>query len=43
MTHLREGWNDKFKEMAENGDDSLIDQELGAQSEWDEQEWEWIS
>lgn len=43
MTHPREGWKDNFQEMAENGDDKLVDAELGDQTEWDEQEWEWNS
>jgi len=43
MIHPREGWKDNFKEMAENGDDKLIDAELADQTEWDEQEWEWNS
>jgi len=43
MTHPRQGWNDKFKVMAERRDDRMIDLEPGDQTEWDEQEWEWNS
>lgn len=43
MTLPREGWEEKFKMMAENGDDKMINAGLGEQSEWDEQEWEWNS
>lgn len=37
--HPREGWDVKFKEMAGNGDDVLLDQ--FASTTWDEDEWEW--
>ncbi|WP_264175615.1 hypothetical protein [Citrifermentans bremense] len=43
MTHPRQGWSEKFKEMAERGHDRIIGSELGDRSEWDEQEWEWNS
>lgn len=35
----RHGWEAQFKEMAERGDDKLLDDEL-LPTEWDE-EWEW--
>ena len=35
---LREGWEVKFKEMADKGDDGLLLEET---SNWDETEWEW--
>lgn len=38
-TNPREGWEESFAEMAERGDDRLLDAE--ATTEWDETEWEW--
>jgi virulence-associated protein VagC len=35
----RQGWEARFKTMAEHGDDSLID--LPASTQWDQDEWEW--
>lgn len=35
----REGWEDACREMAECGDDQLLD-DITA-TEWDETEWEW--
>ena len=35
----RQGWAEKFKAMAEQGDDKLIEFPL---TEWDEDEWEWM-
>ncbi|NIV92310.1 AbrB/MazE/SpoVT family DNA-binding domain-containing protein [candidate division KSB1 bacterium] len=32
----RQGWEDAFRKMAEQGDDKLDDQ-----SSWDEHEWSW--
>lgn len=37
----RQGWGEKFRAMAENGDDSLIDEVPGEQTEWDRNQWEW--
>lgn len=37
----RVGWEEKFQLMAESGDDGMIDEDLGAQTEWDKDEWEW--
>jgi len=38
----RQGWDEAFRKMAENGDDKLLDGEyLANQSSWDETEWEW--
>ncbi len=34
----RQGWSEKFRAMAEQGDDKLIEFPL---TEWDEDEWEW--
>lgn len=36
----RHGWDERFKAMAEAGDDKLLDQPLPS-TMWDEQEWEW--
>lgn len=36
----REGWAESFREMAERGDDALLDDPL-PQNRWDEEEWEW--
>lgn len=38
----RKDWDDAFEEMAEQGDDQLLDQEdIERPSEWDETEWTW--
>jgi antitoxin MazE len=37
----RAGWDAAFQEMAENGDDLLIDMEQPASHSWDETEWHW--
>ena len=38
----REGWAAAFKEMAERGDDALLDITVAnSLSGWDENEWEW--
>lgn len=37
----REGWAESFKEMAERGDDALLDNVPPNQTKWDEEEWEW--
>lgn len=36
----RWGWEARFREMAQQGDDILLD-ELSSSSSWDEQEWQW--
>ena len=36
----RAAWADRFAEMAERGDDRLLDVEAGTTS-WDESDWEW--
>ena len=40
-TRPREGWGEKFRLMSGSGDDGMIDGELGGQTEWDKDEWEW--
>jgi len=37
----RHDWERAFREMAERGDDSLLDGDLAAQTRWDEDEWQW--
>ena len=37
----RDGWNDQFKAMAEQGDDELFDGNVAVPTAWDEEEWEW--
>lgn len=37
----REGWAEKFQEMAARGDDELLDEEALTASQWDHQEWQW--
>lgn len=36
----REDWEEKFQEMAKNGDDELLDPAVST-SEWDEEGWQW--
>jgi len=37
--HPRQGWEDRFAAMAEQGDDRLLDETSTTQ--WDEEEWTW--
>ena len=37
----RQDWERAFRAMAERGDDSLLDNISPAQSQWDEDEWQW--
>ncbi|TWJ33159.1 AbrB/MazE/SpoVT family DNA-binding domain-containing protein [Geobacter argillaceus] len=37
----RREWGEKFRLMAEGGDDGVIDEDLGEQTEWDRDEWQW--
>ncbi len=40
VSHSRQGWEEAFKEMAENGDDELlIDDRI--KNSWDEEDWKW--
>ena len=36
----RQGWEEQYQRMAENGDDALLDADVSL-TEWDETEWEW--
>ncbi|MDD5094426.1 MAG: AbrB/MazE/SpoVT family DNA-binding domain-containing protein [Dehalococcoidia bacterium] len=37
----RQGWDERFAEMASHGDDRLLDSETASLSTWDKDEWEW--
>jgi antitoxin MazE len=37
----RQGWDEAFRQMADLGDDVLLDDEIAVQTSWDEDEWEW--
>lgn len=37
----RQGWEEAFRAMAEQGDDELLDEAMVSQTDWDEAEWEW--
>ncbi|RME42820.1 MAG: AbrB/MazE/SpoVT family DNA-binding domain-containing protein [Caldilineae bacterium] len=37
----RRGWEEAFREMAERGDDALLDGDVVPATTWDEEEWEW--
>jgi len=40
-SHPRQGWEEKFKLMAECSDDKIIDDDLSVQTEWEKEEWQW--
>ena len=37
----RQGWEEAFRAMAENGDDALLDADARNLSRWDKDEWQW--
>ena len=37
----RSGWEEAFKEMAQRGDDLLLDRDSLPSTRWDETEWRW--
>ena len=37
----RQGWEEQYQRMAENGDDALLDGDIPSLTKWDETEWEW--
>ncbi|MGB0389699.1 MAG: AbrB/MazE/SpoVT family DNA-binding domain-containing protein [Ardenticatenaceae bacterium] len=39
--HPRQGWEEQFRLMAEQGDDRLLDGETLSLTKWEEEEWEW--
>ncbi|MDX1413935.1 MAG: AbrB/MazE/SpoVT family DNA-binding domain-containing protein [Candidatus Promineifilaceae bacterium] len=38
---VRANWEERFKTMAEQGDDLLLEGDSLIANEWDEDEWEW--
>lgn len=41
-TRPRQDWDDAFQEMAERGDDALLDEEATQQpTKWEQTEWTW--
>ena len=41
VTYPRQGWEEAFQEMTQQGDDQLLDGDLMGQSQWDQEEWQW--
>lgn len=41
ITNPRSGWDNAFKTMAKNGDDTLIDENDTISHSWDDEEWQW--
>jgi antitoxin MazE len=41
VKNAREGWDNAFKMMGENGDDELLLDEKSISYSWDEEEWQW--
>lgn len=39
-TFPRQGWDEAFKQMAQNKDDRMLDHDLPL-NRWDEEEWQW--
>ncbi len=37
----RQGWGDKFRLMAESGDDRMSDEDFSGETDWEKDEWEW--
>jgi hypothetical protein len=37
----RAGWDESLAEMAQRGDDELLDGDIPSLSTWDQVEWEW--
>ncbi len=37
----RDGWAEAFRDMAQRGDDALLDETVSLSSNWDEDSWEW--
>lgn len=40
-TKPRDGWDDAFRQMAECGDDVLLDGDVHVRTVWEEEEWVW--
>lgn len=41
ISEPREGWDESFRAMAQQGHDKLLDEDLTGRMAWDEDEWEW--
>jgi antitoxin MazE len=41
VKNARQGWDKAFKMMREEGDDSLIIDDIDVSNSWDEEEWQW--
>lgn len=41
LRQVRQGWDEQFRQMAERGDDRLLDEAATRLTEWDDEEWEW--
>lgn len=41
LSKPRAGWDAAFQQMAERGDDALLDGDDPGLSAWDEEEWDW--
>jgi len=41
IARSRQGWDQKFKLMAENKEDGLIEEDLQIENQFDRGEWEW--
>ena len=39
--HPRYNWEERFRVMAERGDDRLLDEEAVSLTQWDADDWEW--
>jgi antitoxin MazE len=37
----RQGWDEKFRLLAGQGDDTITAEELNVQTDWERDEWEW--
>jgi antitoxin MazE len=38
---VRQGWDEAFAKLAEQGEDRLLDEDGASAAAWDEDEWEW--
>jgi antitoxin MazE len=38
----RKSWSQRFRAMAERGDDKLLDAEAFGQTSWEKEEWQWM-
>jgi antitoxin MazE len=41
VQYVRQGWEEAFRTMGEQGDDEMLDGEALVSNAWDEEEWEW--